>query len=115
MNEKTVLIQITPEQETMALLRHSLDMCEDKVTQLENALESSRQIGAAIGVLMALSKVSYEEAFAMLRESSQKHNVKLRLVATDVLEQGCVPTYGNRAACRGRNVNSTTTGPSPTS
>jgi AmiR/NasT family two-component response regulator len=58
---------------------------------LRRALESSRTIGAAMGIVMATHMVSLEEAFEMLREVSQNHNRKLRDIAVDVVEQGCLP------------------------
>lgn len=62
-----------------------------EVEQLRRALETSRCIGAAMGILMATHKVSLEAAFELLRRASQNQNRKLRDVALDVLELGCLP------------------------
>lgn len=63
----------------------------ETVESLGRALSASRQIGAAIGILMATHKVREEEAFDLLRESSQHLNRKLRDIATDVTETGELP------------------------
>lgn len=59
--------------------------------QLRRALETSRTIGAAMGILMATHKVGLDDAFQLLRSASQNHNRKLRDIALDVLELGCLP------------------------
>lgn len=54
---------------------------------LERKAETREVIGRAKGILMARSKVTDEEAFAMLRAASQRMNVKLRDVAQQVADQ----------------------------
>ncbi len=44
----------------------------------------------AIGILMALRRIGEEEAFDLLRRASSDRNVKLRLVAEDVIRTGTV-------------------------
>jgi hypothetical protein len=61
------------------------------VTNLEHALSSSRQIGMAVGILMARYRVTDDEAFEMLRTASQHLNRKLRAVAVDVTDTGEIP------------------------
>lgn len=56
--------------------------------QLEHALASNRQIGAAMGILMAMHKVTEKQAFDLLRIASQNTNRKLRDVAVEVIECG---------------------------
>jgi hypothetical protein len=53
---------------------------------LRAGLESNREIGKAMGLLMASHGISDDEAFAMLRSTSQDRNVKLVEVARQVLE-----------------------------
>lgn len=65
-----------------------LDTAETKAIQLEAALEHSREIGAAIGVLMALRKLTQEQAFDLLRRASMAQNVKLHVLAVRVVETG---------------------------
>ena len=56
--------------------------------QLIAALDSSRWISAAIGMLMATYKLSYDDGFGVLRRITQQSHRKLREVARDVLETG---------------------------
>jgi GAF domain-containing protein len=53
--------------------------------QLQTALESRDTIGQAKGVLMARHGVDAEAAFKMLRDVSQRSNVKLRDVAARIV------------------------------
>ena len=67
-----------------------------QIENLETALETSRQIGVAIGILMARQLVTYERAFAQLVEASQYLNRKVRDVAVDVRETGQLPERRGR-------------------
>lgn len=53
---------------------------------LRQALESNREIGKAVGLLMAFHKIGDDEAFEMLRKASQDMNMKLTEVAREVVE-----------------------------
>ena len=53
---------------------------------LRAGLESNREIGKAMGLMMAFHKVSDQEAFTMLRSASQDMNMKLSEVARQVVE-----------------------------
>lgn len=64
---------------------------ERDVTNLGMALVTRRQIGTAIGILMASHQTTPDEAFAMLRSASQHLNRKLRDVAEDVELTGELP------------------------
>jgi hypothetical protein len=64
---------------------------EDHSANLETALQSSREIGMALGILMAHRKVTHEDAFDMLRSASQNLHRKLRDVASEVMETGTLP------------------------
>jgi ANTAR domain/GAF domain len=55
---------------------------------LATALQSNRDIGAALGVLMARLLVTREQAFDLMRIASQRSNRKLRDIAQDVLDSG---------------------------
>jgi hypothetical protein len=63
----------------------------EQVRNLEQALATSRQISAAIGIVMAQYRCTYDEAFARLRAVSQRSHRKVRDVAEDVLFTGAVP------------------------
>ncbi|MGB3955858.1 MAG: GAF and ANTAR domain-containing protein [Brooklawnia sp.] len=72
-----------------ALLSHAASA--SKAVDLVTALASSRVIGAAIGILMNSRKVTSDDAFTMLRQSSQRLNRKLREIAHVVTETGALP------------------------
>ncbi len=71
-------------------VREALAGAEDKIRNLEIALESSRRIGAAVGILMAQHRVGLEAAFDLLRQVSQTEHRKLRDIADDVVYTGAV-------------------------
>jgi len=52
---------------------------------LRLALDSNREIGKAVGLLMALHKVDDDTAFELLRKTSQDLNLKLAEVAREVV------------------------------
>ncbi len=60
---------------------------------LEAALASNRRIGMAIGILMASLKITDEQAFDLLRMTSQHTHRKLREVAEEVILTGAVPRW----------------------
>lgn len=62
----------------------------ERAEQLQQGLQSNREIGKAIGLLMAAHKVSAEEAFELLRTTSSRMNVKLADIAARVVAQGVV-------------------------
>ena len=53
--------------------------------QLTAALESNREIGVAVGIMMIQSKTNRVGAFGMLSEASQRMNVKLRDLAARIV------------------------------
>lgn len=59
-----------------------------KAEHLELALASSREIGAATGILMARDLVTRDQAFDLLRRASQTQNRKLSEVAAAVVHSG---------------------------
>lgn len=65
---------------------------QERIGHLERALESSREIGAAVGILMSRYRVTETHAFDLLRHASQRSNRKLRDVAGDVLHTGDLPS-----------------------
>jgi GAF domain-containing protein len=56
--------------------------------QLTEAIASRSTIGQAIGILMQRYGMSQERAFDYLRRSSSTRNIKLRLVAEEVVRHG---------------------------
>jgi GAF domain-containing protein len=59
---------------------------------LQVALESRDVIGQAKGILMAREQITAEQAFDILRATSQHLNVKLREIAQRVAETGELPS-----------------------
>ncbi|MGH3628291.1 MAG: GAF and ANTAR domain-containing protein, partial [Sciscionella sp.] len=55
------------------------------IENLEAAVESRQMIGEAVGLIMARQGVSEDEAFAVLQRASQRMNVKLRLIADQLV------------------------------
>ena len=60
----------------------------EKILNLERALESNRQIGMAVGVIMATYRLTSERSFELLRLASMNHNRKLRDIADSVVLTG---------------------------
>lgn len=59
-----------------------------RAEQLERALLSSRRIGMAIGILIERHRLTDEQAFALLRDASQRQNVKVRDLAERLVLTG---------------------------
>jgi GAF domain-containing protein len=74
----------------------------ERAEHLERALESNREIGIAIGILMARGLHSREQAFDALRRASQRLNVKLRDIASAVADTGALPD-AERSSSRRRS------------
>lgn len=70
-------------------LQHAME--HKRRVNLEIALDSSRVIGMAMGVLMANKLCTADQAFDALRRASQETNRKLRDVAFAVTETGALP------------------------
>jgi GAF domain-containing protein len=69
--------------------RHSIETSaehyRDVAEQLQQGLESNRQIGKALGLVMAQYKLDDEAAFEKLKGYSRDLNIKLRKVAKDMV------------------------------
>jgi GAF domain-containing protein len=63
---------------------------QNKIDHLNRALETSRRIGAAIGILMATHKVTYDQGFDLLRIASQSRHLKIANIAEEVLMTGAL-------------------------
>lgn len=64
----------------MAASRH------EQAQTLRVGLDSNRQIGKAIGLMMAFHKVTDDQAFELLRKASQDLNVKISEIAGQVVD-----------------------------
>lgn len=76
------------DREMIAELQADGILSREHAEQLEQALKSSRTIGAAIGILMASRQVREDEAFTILRKVSQNANRKLRDLAAELVDLG---------------------------
>jgi hypothetical protein len=59
-----------------------------KANNLNRALDSNREIGAAMGILMARHQLTSDQAFDLLRRASQRSHRKIVTIAADVIETG---------------------------
>jgi hypothetical protein len=76
---------------TQCSLLISAYLANDRAEHLVRALGSNREIGMAMGIIMAKHLVTSEEAFMVLRLASQHTNRKLAEVAAQVVATGAVP------------------------
>jgi AmiR/NasT family two-component response regulator len=58
---------------------------------MQHALESRKTIDMALGILIATHHCSPERAFAILSQTSQRHNRKLRELAGDLVKSESWP------------------------
>jgi len=63
----------------------------DTANHLLRALETNREIGVAMGILMATGQLTQDQAFDQLRTASQTLNRKLHDIAADVTATGQLP------------------------
>lgn len=83
----------------------SMKLSRQRAENLEAALRSNREIGTAIGVLMAQHRLTRDQAHELLRVASQDSNRKLAELATEVVETGelSLPRRPARSAPRSRD------------
>ena len=62
-----------------------------QTVDLQRAIDSRHFIGQAQGILMQLHGIDAEQAFRLLKEHSQRHNIKLRAVAAIVIDTRRMP------------------------
>ncbi|HEX4427814.1 MAG TPA: ANTAR domain-containing protein [Frankiaceae bacterium] len=77
--------RLTAAEVRISELDTELETARRHIVDLTAALESNREIGAAIGVVMATREVDSEAAFDLLRQASQARHTKLRDVAREVV------------------------------
>ncbi|MGH3362323.1 MAG: GAF and ANTAR domain-containing protein [Nocardioides sp.] len=59
---------------------------QERVESLLVGLETNREVGKAIGLLMAAHRIGSDEAFDLLRKASNDMNIKLIAVAQEVID-----------------------------
>lgn len=74
-----------------AVLALGKALSETRAANLELALESNREVGIAIGILVERHRMTAPEAFAALRRVSQHLNRRLVDVAEDLVRTGRLP------------------------
>lgn len=67
------------------------EQAADRETNLEQAIDSHRLIGQAVGILIERHRLLPNAAFQRLKASSHNRNLKLREVARRVVESGLDP------------------------
>lgn len=60
---------------------------QERAENLQRGLESNREIGKAIGLLMAAHDIDDQQAFDVLRKASSQMNVKLAEIARRVIDE----------------------------
>jgi hypothetical protein len=65
-------------------------LASNRAGNLSRALESNREIGVAMGILMQQHQFTRQQAFDVLRVASQNSNRKLAEVASEVADTGTV-------------------------
>jgi hypothetical protein len=76
---------------TYGSLALSSARAREQASHLQAALENRTEIGVAMGILMAQHKVTRDDAFNLLRVSSQHTGRKLHAVAAEVADTGALP------------------------
>ena len=79
--------QLAAAQARIRQLDAELQTAQRNITDLTTALESNRDIGAAIGIVMVTRGIESQAAFDLLRRASQSRHTKLRDVARDVVRR----------------------------
>lgn len=59
---------------------------KEQADSLRRGMESNREIGKAVGLMMAFHQVSDDQAFEILRKTSQEMNMRVTAVAQEILE-----------------------------
>lgn len=74
--------------DTLESVSAELAAARQVIAELKSAVVTNRNIGAAIGILMARHSLTQQQAFDAMREQSQHSHRKLRDVAEEVLFTG---------------------------
>ena len=73
------------DREMIAELQADGVLSREQVDSLEQALVTSRTIGAALGILMANRNIGEEEALRVLKGASQRSNTRMRDLAETIV------------------------------
>lgn len=75
------------DRDMIAELQREGILSQEHASQMEEALRSSRTIGAAIGLIMGTRRVSETQAFEILKTASSNSNRKLRELAAELVSR----------------------------
>jgi GAF domain-containing protein len=64
----------------------------DRETNLRTALGSRELIGQGMGILMERHKITATQAFELIVQVSQRTNIKLRVIAEELVNTGALPS-----------------------
>jgi AmiR/NasT family two-component response regulator len=81
-----------PDRDAARRLRAEIAVALARIRNLERALETNRNIGVAIGILMAREGLTLERAWDRLVTFSQVSQRKVREVADEIVYTGQLPT-----------------------
>lgn len=84
-------LAVLDELATHAAIALTLAASRDQNEHLRRALESNRTIGVAIGILMVRKLTTRQQAFDLLRITSQHSHIKLHDLAEYVIDTGALP------------------------
>jgi hypothetical protein len=79
-----------------------LRQAESQAVNLQKALASSRRIGMAVGIVMAMRRLTEDQAFAVRRRASNHRNTKLSVVAEELILTGTLVSPEGQARSGGR-------------
>ena len=65
-----------------------LEQSRHAVQNLQQALATSREIGAAVGIIMSSRRMTHSQAFELLSATSRARNLKVRDIAGEVVLTG---------------------------
>ena len=84
LDEELISLFTAPAAAAVVVMRRYAE-ARDLAAQLEQALGSRAVIDQALGIIMAESRCSAKQAFAVLSRASNNRNVKLRDLATEIV------------------------------
>jgi signal transduction histidine kinase/DNA-binding response OmpR family regulator len=90
-NSAELLARVQAHHEMNQLRDSAIDAAETTVGQLQQALQTNRTIGTAIGIVMANYELDPSRAFKVLVRTSQQTNRKLHDIAAEVVRTGALP------------------------
>jgi signal transduction histidine kinase/DNA-binding response OmpR family regulator len=90
-NSSELVARVRAHHEMNQLRDSAIDAAETTVGQLQQALQTNRTIGTAIGIVMASYELDANRAFKVLVRTSQQTNRKLHDIAAEVVRTGALP------------------------